>query len=269
MIDVVILNRNLGNIADNLFHDVVRFGIPNENIVVVDSGSDNDKLSKFTTLRFNDLNTKESGLRPSRGFNHGITELLSRKSSSEWILLLPVDARILKFDFVKLMQSIQDLERIQAIKPISPTSGYLEFLEDRPESLVWSIEEGPIMIRKSFIQLLSRTSGEDIFFDADNFRGLYTSLELAFRVYGNAGCILLTSMIEISEDKSFQIEKSALIKTEPIDIHMQLMLREGNKWLHDKYGILDAKSLSEIVRLSFDNFLQCYPEYAKLTSRKL
>lgn len=264
MLDVVILNRNLGNVADELVTSLVNFNIPTSNVVVVDSGSDSDKVSEFTTVRVMSPEIMESGLRVSKGFNLGLSEILNRKSQSDWIMLLPVDSVIQELNFLQVQPLVNRFPKIQVVVPKSSS----EKFESRqaPNKIVWYFDEGPLIIRRDFVIKLSRSFGIDLFFDSGNYRGMYNAAELAFKAYINSYAVLASDHIKISEDSSFQISQSELVKTENVSVNSRLLLEEGKEWLRSKYGILDPISLNLVNKLLWRDFLQAFPEYETLIS---
>jgi hypothetical protein len=261
MLDVVILNRNLGKVCDLLVGKILELGIENSSIVVVDSGSDMDKVSRYTTIRIDDEDVLNKGLRTSRGFNLGISEVQQRNSPAEWILCLPVDCEIVFADLDSMFAKIVDLPRVVAIKPLQSHDQYLQLMDQENFRIAWYVEEGPLFLRKDYVRSLGRNYGQDYFFDAENFRGYCSTLEISMQAYANGFAFAVTDLVQINENQSYLLESSDLVKTEPADAHLRLMVNEGERWLKSKYGLTDSWAFANIVRLLYTEFLKTYPEY--------
>ena len=54
------------------------------------------------------------------------------------------------------------------------------------------------------------------------------------------------------------------MKTESYTLNKQLLIKEGEIWLLQKYGLLDRWSFETILRLIFDEFLLRNPTYKEI-----
>lgn len=261
MLDVVILNRNLGKVCDELVGKLVKLGVESASIVVVDSGSDMDKVSRYTTIRIDDEDVLNKGLRTNRGFNLGISEIQQRNSQAEWILCLPVDCEIVFADLDLMFEKIAQLPRVVAIKPLQSQDQHLQLMNGENFRVAWYVEEGPLFLRKDYVRSLGKNYGQDYFFDEQNFRGYCSTLEVSMQAYANGFAFAVTDLVQINENQSYLLESSDLVKTEPIDAHLRLMVHEGEYWLKSKYGITDSWAFANIVRLLYTEFLKTFPEY--------
>jgi hypothetical protein len=261
MIDVIILNRNLGAICDSLTEDLrTRLG-PDDTVTVVDAGSRDEQKSAYTTVEADDSHTQEHGLRFGRGMNLGLKHLALQGPYNPWVLMLPVDAEVVSWDIERLIAVASAIEELVAIKPVESESAYTQLLAPGSLKLAWNLEEGPWLIRGSFIEQQQRMSGHGEFFDRRNFRGYLTSLDLAFRAYANGFCIGISNHIILHENESYLLNRSDLIGTEPLDVNMKLLVAEGLEWLQGKYAIDDPWAFAQVVRLLHDRFFQEHPEY--------
>lgn len=261
MIDVLILNRNLGNVCDRLTEDLLTRLGPEDTITVVDAGSRNEQKSAYTSVHCEDSYTQEHGLRFGRGMNLGLKHRSKQGLCNPWVLMLPVDAEIVSWDADLLIEEASAVEELVAIKPVEPESAYYHLLAPGSLKLAWNVEEGPWLVRSSFIEQQQRMSAHGEFFDRDNFRGYLTSLDLAFRAYANGFCIGISNHIILHENESYLLTRSDLIGTEPFDVNMKLLIAEGLDWLQGKYAIDDPWSFAQVVRLLHDRFFQEHPEY--------
>ncbi len=264
MIDVIVLNRNLGAICDGLLADIGgRLG-PDDTVTVVDAGSNDEQKSARTSVEAADSYTREHGLRFGRGMNLGLSHRALQGAFNPWILMLPVDAEVVSWDAERLIAEASVVDELVAVKPVEFGSAYSQLLAPGSLKLAWNLEEGPWLIRSSFIQQQQRMSAHGEFFDRDNFRGYLTSLDLAFRAYANGFCIGITNHIVLHENESYLLNRSDLIGTEPLDVNMRLLVAEGLGWLQRKYSIDDPWSFAQVVRLLHDRFLEEHPEYKQL-----
>lgn len=260
MIDVIILNRNLGAVCDTLVNSVKEKLGSKSNVIVVDAGSTKEQESTFTTIKVDTPEAKREGLRFGRGMNVGIKYLADTQSSNEWVLLMPVDTELVTCDIDKLFSKISQLPDLVAVKPLEVSSAYRAHLGEGSLALGWNLEEGPWLLKWSFIEEQRQLSSSDTFFDNQNFRGFLTSLEIAFRAYANGKCVGITSSITTNENENYLIERAALIDTEPIDVNAKLLIEEGSVWLGSKYGINDPWAYAQLVRLLHDRFFDENPE---------
>ena len=256
MIDVIILNRNLGEVCDALVAKLsAHLDLELDNIIVVDSGSEPELKSRHTSVGLDDKNTRQNGLRFGRGMNLGLEYRRNLQTVNPWVLLLPVDTEIIAWDLHKFLDSISSQENIAAIKPTSQDSEYLRTLGSDEFRYGWNFEEGAWLISSSFLDFHLKHFPDSPFFDESNFRGYLTSLELAFRAYINGFSVGITSSLVIFENETHLLERSDLIRTEPIGENQKLLLEEGLNWLHRKYQIQDAWDFAQLVRLTFDQFM--------------
>ena len=92
----IILNRNLGKVCDALRNDLLSKGI--QDVVIIDSSTDQSLQSKFVTIGAVDQNALEHGYRINRGFNLGLNYALENYEF-DWVFCLPVDTKIIDLDF--------------------------------------------------------------------------------------------------------------------------------------------------------------------------
>ena len=265
MIDVLILNRNLGEVCDALVADLSARLSTQDTLTVIDSGSDSSLKSRHTTIHVADKETREHGLRFNRGMNVGLQYRRENGLQNPWVLMLPVDSEIINWELRDLLELASRYEKLVAIKPIGVGSGYANGLTEGSLKLAWNVEEGPWLVRDSFIEEQIGMSPRGDFFDHDNFRGYLTGLDLSFRALANGHCVGITNCLAFHENESYLLERADLIKTEALHLHTQLMISEGADWLRGKYGIDDAWSFAQIVRLLHAQFNQENPDYGDIS----
>jgi hypothetical protein len=256
-ITAVIVNRNLGNVCDALIENLTNFGI--EKFEVVEASTDVNLRSKHASCTPVSEEISSKGLRINRGYNIGISAAL-QNSNNKWILCLPVDTEIEKFDIENLLTDLNNFPEIAAVLPLEENSAYLSLLGENKVGLVWNIPEGPILLRRDFV-LKYQVGERNILFDNQNFRGFLSFIELSLKIYGNNLGIFITKDLIFKEREDYLLNFSELLKTEPLEINKYLLISEGKKWLLEKYGFLDRWSLERLVQLSFNDFLSNNPKY--------
>ena len=73
-------------------------------------------------------------------------------------------------------------------------------------------------------------------FDGNNFRGYCSESELIAKAYANDWSAANTSKVWSSENESYLLNQSDLIKTETYSENLKLYVEEGRKWMLKKYG---------------------------------
>jgi hypothetical protein len=116
-VDVIILNRNLKAVTDQLATHLAKLdGIGG--VYVVDSGSTDTEVSSHTIARDDSEFARVNGLRINRGFNLGLLDWLKLQKHGEWVLLLPNDAELVSAKFNDLLELAEGTCEIAAIIPI-------------------------------------------------------------------------------------------------------------------------------------------------------
>jgi hypothetical protein len=261
VIDVLILNRNLGEICDSLVRDLESRLGSDDTITVIDAGSMDGQQSSYTAVKADDSDTRDHGLRFGRGMNLGLKHRAQNGLCNPWVLMLPVDTEVVFWDVERLIEQASAVNELVAIKPVESESPYAQLLGQASLKLAWNLEEGPWLIRSSFIKEQQKMSARGEFFSHDNFRGYLTSLDLAFRAYANGYCLGISNNLVLHENESYLLNRSDLIGTEPLDLNRKLLVSEGLDWLRGSYAIEDPWSFAQVVRLLYARFLEENPKY--------
>ena len=224
----VILNRNLGQKCDDLRNELLEIGF--SEIVIVDSSPDQMLQSEYITIKASDANSIKKGLRINRGFNLGIDYAI-KNYDPNWILCLPVDSQIIKID-------LKNFEKETFFYPT-------------------------IFLKSSFLKNFEYKNKITLF-DNHNFRSYLSFKEIALRIYGNDKSIGVYKSFLIEEREEYLLNFAELMKTESYTLNKQLLIKEGEIWLLQKYGLLDRWSFETILRLIFDEFLLRNPTYKEI-----
>ena len=79
----LILNRNLPKITDSLFNKIKKKNNINNDIYIIESGSDKKNLSKI--IHGGQIGkVQKKGLRPPRGFNYGLSKLINTNNFNKY-----------------------------------------------------------------------------------------------------------------------------------------------------------------------------------------
>ena len=225
-------------------------------IGVIDSGSSRREISKFTFCKAGNKDAKKNGLRPNKGFNLGLQNWLKLDKFADYVLLLPNDSELINFDVNSLISNVDENLNIGAIVPLSPENGYNKILNPSGCGIGWNFHEGPILINSRFIHFLN-LYGISLF-DDSNFRGYLSFIELAIKMYANDWAIVATRHISFRENTDLLLSAHQLIKTEPVNVNMELILSEGREWLIQKYGFPDRWNLEFVAKSLFDEFIRIH-----------
>jgi hypothetical protein len=251
-VDALVLNRNLISVTDELIQTLQNFNVFRR-LGVIDSGSQKEQISKYTVVRSGTLDAENFGLRINRGFNLGIRWWLNQEETSDFLLLLPNDTEVKRFDWENLCAVLPQRLEIGAIIPLAQESPYLQIIDASGIGLGWSFNEGPIFLSKKFLRFVDNCGTE--VFDSDNFRGFMSFVELAIRIYANNFCMVATSHMSYIENESHLLDHAELIRTEEKLLNEELLVKEGCTWLNKKYAIKDVWAFENIARLLFQDYI--------------
>ena len=257
-IDILILNRNMKAVTDQLVSNLKK--LKNVGFCgVIDSGSKESEVSKFTFIRDDSSDVIKNGLRPNRGFHLGLVNWLARESQSEWVLLLPNDSEVVNWKVESLISMIQNNQPVVAAIPIAPGNPYSEMFPKERVAIGWNFHEGPLLLKKQFVA--DRLANQGYVLDPSNFRGYLSFIELALQIYSNNLAIVATDLISFRENQSHILHNYQLIGTEPWEKNLELLVTEGEKWLAAKHGVMDRWSFEMITRLVFEEFIRVNPNF--------
>jgi len=256
-LDVLILNRNMRKVTDELAEKIMEI-TDVQRCLVIDAGSRESEISRYTFIRDSSEKTIQQGLRPNRGFQLGLQEWVKSDKPAQWVLLLPNDSEIVHWNMIKLLEELSSCREIVAVVPISPVNPYKGMLPESRIAFGWNFHEGPLMLRRDFVE--NRLNNQGYVLDPDNFRGYLSFIELGLQVFAANMGLVATDLISFSENQSHLMHNHQLIGTEPIAQNLELLISEGEKWLAHKYGLEDRWSFEMLARLAFEEFLLVNPE---------
>jgi hypothetical protein len=265
----IILNRNLPEITDKLYEQIKMYDGGITDIFVIESGSDNHLLSKYTNWHANWSEAIEKGLRFGGGMNYGLNEIYKSGDFFQYdaFFLLTND---IEFDdrpvVAPLLNILKNHPDIGIISPCGRDWGEKLLLNTQSIKYFWSINFNAYLIRRDFIEDIGTfggLNGKNFLFDSSNFRGYGTEMEIAAKAYANNWSTAITSDVWMHENHSHLLNKSSLIKTEKYDDHLKLYIDEGIKWMRQKYGFKDHWNMQFYVKSLYDNFFEQNPSLKK------
>ncbi len=265
----IILNRNLPEVTNDLHDHLKKFDGDFTDIYIVEAGSDLENLSKFYTWHANWDDAKKNGLRYSRGMNYGLSKLWedNKFEKYEAFFLITNDSEFNNSPTIAPMLDILDEhKRIGILSPCSPTWGERLLLDEKDTKYFWFIHNNAYLIRREFVESVMNHQNPDymnFLFDGNNFRGYGSEHELIAKAYMNDWAAAITTVVFASENESYLLNKSDLIKTNPYEENLKLYVEEGKIWLRNKYGFNSHWALQQYAKYSYDQFFDRYPEYNK------
>ena len=265
----IILNRNLPKVTDKLYNQINNYNNEYTDIYVLEAGSDEDKLSKYTTWHANWDEARQKGLRYFRGMNFALSELKKENKfdNYEAFFLLTNDSEFDNKPYIKILYNIlSSHERLGVLSPCNPTWGEKYLLKKNHLKFFWFVHSDALLIKRKFIEEIYSSNKPEymnFLFDGNNFRGYCSESELIAKGYNNYWATGITSKVWTIENQSHLIHKHELIKTESVEENLKLYIAEGFDWMKKKYGFSNKWSMHMYVKTLYDRFFENYPEFTK------
>ena len=262
----IILNRNLPKPTDALVNHLRKYDKENNDIYVVEAGSDASKLSKNCTWHANTKEINKKGLRYPRGMNYGLFKILKegKWDTYDAFFLLTNDTELDKSNTLsKLVSVLVKHKRVGILSPCSRNWGERLLIPGKGTKYFWYIHNNAYIIRKSFMDDIidkKSKSYKQFLFDGSNFRGYLTDAELISKAHINSWAAAITTTCFAGENESYLLEQSDLIKTDSFDTNMKLYIKEGKKWIRQKYGFNSHWEMHQMVKKNYDYFFKTFPE---------
>ena len=266
-IATILLNRNLPKVTNSLAKTIKKNN--DTDLYVVEAGSDNSKISKYCTWHAKWSSVKKKGFRFPRGMNYALSNLYKEKKFTKYDLffLITNDTEFVtkKFD-KKIISLFKKHTKLGILSPCAPNWGEKKLLKKNSIKYFWYIHNNAVIIRRDFIEdvcSLKEPGYINFLYDGNNFRGYGTESEIIAKAYLNNWAAAITRDIIISENESYLIKRSNLIKTEPYDLNMRLYIKEGLRWMKEKYGFKSKWSMQMYVKTFYDKFFEINPTLKK------
>jgi len=261
----IILNRNLPKVTDKLYSNL-KNNNKDLDIFVVDSGSEEKKLSKYSTWHANWKDAKKNGLRYLRGMNYALSKLEKEKKLQNYFayILLANDIEFKNYKIIPKLKRIFDKHpKIGILSPCSKQWGEYKLLNKNSTKYFWYIFNNAFIVTTKFINIIKDKTPPgyiNFLFDGKNFRGYGAESELILKAYSNDFCAAITSEIIAEENQNYLLNSYEEIKTDNYDINLKKYVSEGKLWMKRKYGFSNKWSMNMTVKLFYDKFFQYYPE---------
>lgn len=268
----MILQRNLPEVTNALGDHILKWNGDLTDLYVIESGSDDDQLSKFTESTFHaDWDeAKEKGMHFPRGYNYGLLELAKLGKDYEHVMLVMGDTQLYDEPTLQiLLEEMQRYPRIGILAPISPYHGDCSsVLGSGTTKAHWLLPHICWLFRKSYIDAIVAENDDPTymghFYDGTNLRGYDTDTELIVKAYRNDMCFCVTDKAKHHEISDLTAKNYKQMKTEQFDTHLDLMFNEGLSWLKSKYGFDSKHPMRDLVRSEYDSFFLRHPELQDL-----
>lgn len=263
----IILNRNLPEVTERLYEHLTKFDGDLTDIYVVEAGSDENKLSRYTTWYADSPAVMANGLRYGRGMNYGLIQLLNDGLFHQYdaYFLLTNDTELRNVPTVRaLMEILAKHPHVGIISPCSDRWGERFLLKEEKTKYFWFIHNTAYLLRREFVETIcdeENPNTMNFLFDGTNFRGYGTEHELIAKAYANDWAAAITSEVWAKENESHLLEFADQIKTEDYEENLKLYITEGRKWMRKKYGFNSHWSMQQYVKSFYDKFFDFHPEY--------
>lgn len=263
----IIINRNLPEVADKLYHHLKKYDGDVTDIFVIESGSDEDKLSRYCSWWANWDESVAQGLRTPRGFNFALSKLWEegKFKNYDYFFLLPNDAEFKNEPIIKkLVDEMMHHPRLGIVAPCSPAWGEYKMLGVNATKYFWHISPGPWFLRRQYIEDIMEAENPNymnFLYDGTNFRGYESDIELIVKGYANDWASAITTKVISEENQEHLKTKASLIKTDSYESNLMKYVEEGRKWMRRKYGFNNRWSMQMYSKFFYEKFFEFFPEY--------
>ncbi len=267
-IAAIVLNRNLPKVTDALCDKILKYNT-DVDLYVVEAGSQNNLLSKYCTWHVNTEEVIKNGLRTPRGFNYALMKLWETDKFYNYdsFFFTTNDAEYQNKPFIeKLSNELLKHKKVGIITPCSNSWGEKQLLEEIKTKYFWYYHNISCLMRRGFIEdimKLENPNEYNFLFDGNNFRGYLSELELVVKGYANDWATAITTEVMVEENEEYLKKNASKIKTESFEDNMDKYIKEGQKWIRDKYGFNSPWVMQKYSKFFFDEFFTYYPHLKK------
>lgn len=265
-IATIILNRNLPEVTERLYDHLAKYDGDLTDIYVLEAGSDEKKLSRYTTWYANSDDVLLNGLRYGRGMNFGLVQLLKEGKFDQYdaFFLLTNDTEFkAKPTLSPLIEILNKHPRVGILSPCSERWGERLLLKNETTKYFWFIHNNAYLLRREFIESICDRENPDVMdflFDGKNFRGYGSEHELIAKAYANDWSAAITSEVWASENESYLLSYADQIKTDGYEENLKMYISEGRRWMRKKYGFNSHWAMQQYVKSFYDKFFEFHPE---------
>lgn len=268
-IATLILQRNLPQVTDEIVQHLKKWNDDVTDIYVVESGSDEDKLSQYCSFWANWPEAQEKGLHYGRGFNYGLQELDKTGKRYEYYFFVCGDAVFYDEKTLHVLREKMDkYPKFGIISPLSPDWGEIAYFSEAEDTkCVWLIPHVAWLFRRSFLDKIIEKEDPtymNYFYDGTNFRGYDADTELIIKAYLNDYAVAVTSAVKFHEQLDLTDKNADVMKTERRAEHAKLMYEEGLNWMKRKYGFDSKFGMRNWAQKSYKKFMRRNREYKQI-----
>lgn len=265
----LILNRNLPTITDKLFNKIKRKNKIKNDIFVIESGSDKNKLSKNFTWWANWNSAKKNGLRVPRGFNFGLSNLIKNKKFHDYdfFFMLTNDTEFNNEPFLDILIKEMKLHpKVGILSPCAKNWAERDIIKKNSTKYFWYLQNTCYLFRRSYLEQIMNFKNpnyKSCLYDGENFRGYGSDLELISKGYINDWASALTTKTMCFENENHLKKKYKIIKTEDYENNFDLYFKEGRQWARKKYGFNSRWQFLFYTKFLYNRFFEFYPNLKK------
>ena len=264
----LILNRNMPESTDELVDFLQQCNNGENDIYVIESGSDRGRLSRYYSFWANWEEATRDGLRYPRGFNYGLIELYKSGKffNYDYFFLVCNDAVFLENPVPPLMDEMDTHPRVGILSPCAENWQERALIGDAGTAYVWHVNHVAWILRRSFIEIVMERESPgpmNFLYDGTNFRGYGVDLELIIKGYINEYATAVTDKILMRENTDILRYKADLMQTDSFSINQRRVFEEGQQWMRRKYGFTTRMHMNSYASMFYDRFFHLYPEYQR------
>jgi hypothetical protein len=264
---VIILNRNLPEATDQLVEKFLAQDSGVADVFVVESGSEQAKLSRYCTWWADWPEALRTGLRYPRGFNYGLSQLqrCGKFAAYDHFFLVCNDIAFDDALVPILLSEMDDHPRLGIISPCATNWAERELIGPDQTRYVCHGNHLAWMVRRQFVETIMERHAPDhmnFLYDGNNFRGYYADQELIIKAYVNEYAVAITTKCMINERTELLKTRSDLIRTDRYEVNLRQLFEEGQEWMRRKYGFNTRRQMMLYAESFYDRFFVAYPELA-------
>jgi hypothetical protein len=222
---VIVLDRNLPDVTDRLCNQIIeRAGYRSEvspfDLFVIESGSDRDRLSRYTSHHFVDEESIKNGLRIARGLNAGVQLLPGYEFygffTNDVVLTHPGDT-------IGIVQNYFDqYPKIGLIECLGVSEGFERWDPENRLGITVDVTDFPLfytpypIIRALFLRGdLVRSLSPNVLCP-ENWRNWGNDEDLGYRTWNAGYSVAASATLSIHEDTFLSTKKNAQVRTEDV-----------------------------------------------------
>tara|TARA_Y100001963_G_scaffold160229_1_gene269247 strand:+ start:3794 stop:4624 length:831 start_codon:yes stop_codon:yes gene_type:complete len=261
----LLLQRNLPEVTEKFAETLLKYNADVTDLYVIESGSDDNNLTKFNTFHANWEDAKKNGLRTGRGFNYGLKTLLEKNLDYDFIMMATGDTQLPEEPSVEIM--LEEMEVHKKMGILAPVTWNwntrISSFRDKQITKAMGIQLPHIcwLFRKECIEDITKGTSPSIYdeflYDGTNFRCYGADTEIMMKAYRSDWFFGVTSKTTHKEDYDLTDQNYKKMKTDSHNMHRKLMWEEGKEWMLKKFGCATKNEFNSLL----------WNEYLKFFSR--